>query len=67
MKGRKVKLKVELLTSWIVEVIGGGGKVQRMLGEFPTYREAAYRSKRLSEDHQDDLRLTREGARGCDE
>ena len=60
VKGRKVLPKVELPTKWVVEVIGGGGKVQEVLGEFPTYRDASYCSVRWSEDHPDDLRLTRE-------
>lgn len=60
VKGRKVEPKAELPTKWVVEVIGGGGKVQEVLGEFPTYRDAAYCSQKWSEDHPDDLRLTRE-------
>lgn len=60
VKGRKVFPKVDLQTKWVVEVIGGGGKVQEVLGEFPTYRDASYCSVRWSEDHPDDLRLTRE-------
>ena len=60
MKGRKVEPKVELPTKWVVEVIGGGGMVQEVLGEFPTDQDAAYCSHRWSEDHPEDLRLTRE-------
>ncbi len=60
VKGQKVEPKVELPTKWVVEVIGGGGKIDQVLGEFPTYRDAAYCSQRWSEDHPDDLRLTRE-------
>jgi hypothetical protein len=60
VKGRKIHPKVDLPTKWVVEVIGGGGKVQEVLGEFPTYRDASYCSVRWSEDHPDDLRLTRE-------
>jgi murein DD-endopeptidase MepM/ murein hydrolase activator NlpD len=60
VKGRKVEPKVELPTKWVVEVIGGGGKIDEVLGNFPTYRDAAYCSQRWSEDHPDDLRLTRE-------
>ncbi len=60
VKGRKVFPKVDLQTKWVVEVIGGGGKVQEVLGAFPTYRDASYCSVRWSEDHPDDLRLTRE-------
>ncbi len=60
VKGRKVLPKVDVPTKWVAEVIGGGGKVQEVLGEFPTYQDAAYCSQRWSEDHPDDLRLTRE-------
>jgi murein DD-endopeptidase MepM/ murein hydrolase activator NlpD len=52
--------KVEPETKWIVEVIGSGGKVDLVLGEFPTYRDASNCSLRWSEEHPDDLRLTRE-------
>jgi murein DD-endopeptidase MepM/ murein hydrolase activator NlpD len=60
VKGRSVSSKVDLPTKWVVEVIGGGGKVQEVLGEFATYRDASYCAVRWSEDHPDDLRLTRE-------
>jgi murein DD-endopeptidase MepM/ murein hydrolase activator NlpD len=52
------KLRPE--TKWVVEVIGGDGRVDEVLGEYPTYRDASYCSLRWSEDHPDDLRLTRE-------
>jgi hypothetical protein len=60
VKGRKVEPKVELPAKWVVEVIGGGGKVQEVLGEFPTFRDASYCSVRWSEDHPDDFRLPME-------
>jgi len=47
-------------TKWVSEVIGGGGKVQIVLGEFPTYRDASHCSLDWSLSHPDDLRLTRE-------
>jgi hypothetical protein len=55
-----VKVKVELKTRWVVEVIGSGGQVDLDLGEFPTYRDALYRSLLWSREHPNDLRLTRE-------
>jgi murein DD-endopeptidase MepM/ murein hydrolase activator NlpD len=47
-------------TKWVSEVIGGGGKVQIVLGEFPTYPDAFHCSIAWSEAHPNDLRLTRE-------
>lgn len=47
-------------TKWVSEVIGGGGKVDLILGEFPTYQDASHCSIFWSESHPDDLRLTRE-------
>jgi murein DD-endopeptidase MepM/ murein hydrolase activator NlpD len=47
-------------TKWVSEVIGGGGKVQIVLGEFPTYPDAFHCSIAWSKAHPDDLRLTRE-------
>jgi murein DD-endopeptidase MepM/ murein hydrolase activator NlpD len=47
-------------TRWVSEVIGGGGKVDLVLGEFPTYRDASHCSLDWSVSHPDDLRLTRE-------
>jgi hypothetical protein len=55
-----VKVKMEPKTRWVVEVIGGGGKVDLKLGEYPTYRDALYRSLPWSRAHPDDLRLPRE-------
>jgi hypothetical protein len=59
-KGKKVLPKIDLPSRWVVEVIGGGGKVDEVLGEFSTFRDASYCSVTWSEDHPDDLRLTRE-------
>ena len=47
-------------SKWVSEVIGGGGRVDLVLGEFPTYRDASHCSLDWSESHPDDLRLTRE-------
>jgi hypothetical protein len=55
-----VRLKVEPKTKWVVEVIGHGGRVDLVLGEYPTYRDALYRSLAWSRAHPKDLRLTRE-------
>ena len=60
IKGRKVRSNVGPKIKWVVEVIGGGGKVHLTLGEFWTYRDASNSAIRWSEDHPDDLRLTRE-------
>lgn len=55
-----VNPKAQPASKWVVEVIGAGGRIDEVLGEFPTYRDASYCSLRWSEDHPDDLRLTRE-------
>ena len=55
-----VKVKVEVKTKWVVEVIGSEGRVDLVLGEFPTYRDALYRSLTWSREHPDDLRLPTE-------
>jgi murein DD-endopeptidase MepM/ murein hydrolase activator NlpD len=47
-------------SKWVSEVIGYGGRVDLVLGEFPTYRDASHCSLDWSEAHPDDLRLTRE-------
>jgi murein DD-endopeptidase MepM/ murein hydrolase activator NlpD len=47
-------------TRWVSEVIGGGGKIDLVLGEFPTYQDASHCSLDWSVSHPDDLRLTRE-------
>jgi hypothetical protein len=47
-------------TKWIVEVIGGGGKVDLNLGEYWSYSEALVCSLAWSKSHPNDLRLTRE-------
>jgi murein DD-endopeptidase MepM/ murein hydrolase activator NlpD len=52
--------KAEPKTKWVSQVIGGGGKVVLVLGEFPTYTDASRCSLEWSEAHPDDLRLTRE-------
>jgi hypothetical protein len=52
--------KIEPESKWISEVIGSGGKVDLVLGEFPTYQDASHCSLDWSEAHPDDLRLTRE-------
>lgn len=58
--GKTVSAKAQPESKWIVEVIGRGGRVDLVLGEFPTYRSAAYCSQLWSEAHPKDLRLTRE-------
>jgi hypothetical protein len=58
--GKTVRPKVEPESKWVVEVIGMGGRVDLLLGEFPTYRGALYCSQQWSEAHPKELRLTRE-------
>ena len=58
--GKKVSAKIEPEAKWVVEVIGEGGKVDLVLGEFFTYKSATYCSQQWSEGHPKDLRLTRE-------
>jgi murein DD-endopeptidase MepM/ murein hydrolase activator NlpD len=60
LMGKTVSVKVEPETKWVVEVIGEGGRVDLVLGEFPTYRSACYCSQQWSEARPQDLRLTRE-------
>jgi hypothetical protein len=55
-----MRFRVEPKTKWVVEVIGHGGRVDRVLGEYPTYRDALYGSLTWSRAHPKDLRLTRE-------
>jgi murein DD-endopeptidase MepM/ murein hydrolase activator NlpD len=55
-----VSAKAEPETKWVVEVIGMGGRVDLVLGEFLTYKSAIYCSQQWSESHPNDLRLTRE-------
>ncbi len=57
---RYVSATVEPESKWVVEVIGGGGQVQLVPGEFFTYQSAAICSKMWSEANPKDLRLTRE-------
>jgi murein DD-endopeptidase MepM/ murein hydrolase activator NlpD len=58
--GRTVSPKAEPKSKWVVEVIGMGGVVDLYLGEFPTYKDAQYRSQQWNEANPKDLRLTRE-------
>jgi murein DD-endopeptidase MepM/ murein hydrolase activator NlpD len=58
--GRKVSAIVEPESKWIVEVIGGGGKVDLVLGEFYDYQSASRCAVAWAESRPDDLRLTRE-------
>jgi murein DD-endopeptidase MepM/ murein hydrolase activator NlpD len=58
--GKKVPVKQLPETKWVVEVIGGGGKVDAVLGEFWTYSDASACSLAWSQANPDDLRLTRE-------
>ncbi len=58
--GKTVGPKPQPETKWVVEVIGEGGRVDLVLGEFPTYKSATYCSQQWSEAHPNDLRLTRE-------
>jgi uncharacterized protein (TIGR02996 family) len=57
--GKKVSV-VRPETKWVVEVIGMGGRVDLVLGEFLTYKSACYCSQQWSDAHPKDLRLTRE-------
>jgi murein DD-endopeptidase MepM/ murein hydrolase activator NlpD len=58
--GKTVSPKAQPEAKWVVEVIGDGGRVDLVLGEFFTYKSATYCSKLWSEAHPNDLRLTRE-------
>src|SRR5207237_32888 len=58
--GKTVRPKPQPETKWVVEVIGEGGRVDLVLGEFFTYKSATYCSQQWSEAHPKDLRLTRE-------
>jgi hypothetical protein len=44
---------------YVLEVIGGGGKVQLVLGQFFDYQSASHCGVAWSESHPDDLRLFR--------
>lgn len=57
---RTVSATVEPESKWIVEVIGEGGKVDLVLGEFFDYQSASRCAVAWSESRPDDLRLTRE-------
>jgi murein DD-endopeptidase MepM/ murein hydrolase activator NlpD len=58
--GKTVSPTADQKTKWVVEVIGDGGRVDLVLGEFPTYPSAVYCSQQWSDAHPKDLRLTRE-------
>lgn len=58
--GPRVLAAIELETKWVVEVIGGGGKVDLVLGEFFDYQSASRCAVAWSESRPNDLRLTRE-------
>ena len=58
--GRHISAVVEPESKWVVEVIGGGGNVDLVLGEFFDYQSASHCALAWSEAHSDDLRLTRE-------
>ncbi len=55
-----VKPGVAPKSVWIVEVIGKGGRIDLVLGQVPTYRDAVYCSLKWSQQNPGDLRLTRE-------
>jgi hypothetical protein len=56
----KVSKTIKPRSRWFSEVIGEGGKVDLLLGEFYDYQSASYCSVKWSVGHPDDLRLTRE-------
>ena len=58
--GRKVAAVAKPESRWIVEVIGEGGRVDELLGEFFDYQSASRCSVTWAESRPDDLRLTRE-------
>ena len=58
--GRKVAAVAKPESRWIVEVIGEGGRVDELLGEFFDYQSASRCSVTWAESSPDDLRLTRE-------
>lgn len=60
LDGNKVPANQLPETKWVVEVIGGGGKIDLVLGEFWTYSDASACALAWSHAHPDDLRLTRE-------
>jgi murein DD-endopeptidase MepM/ murein hydrolase activator NlpD len=57
---RKVSAVATPESKWIVEVIGAGGKVDLVLGEFYDYQSASRCSVTWGEANPNDLRLTRE-------
>jgi murein DD-endopeptidase MepM/ murein hydrolase activator NlpD len=56
---KKVSAPVKPEVRWVVEVIGMGGRIDAVLGEFHSYKSASYCEQLWSEAHPDDLRLTR--------
>ena len=58
--GRQISAVVEPESKWVVEIIGGGGNVDLVLGEFFDYQSASHCALAWSEAHPGDLRLTRE-------
>jgi hypothetical protein len=57
--GRKVIVPAKPPIKYVVEVIGGGGKVAFVLGQFFDYQSASHCGVAWSESHPDDLRLFR--------
>jgi hypothetical protein len=57
---RKVSAVTRPESKWIVEVIGSGGKIDLVLGEFFDYQSASRCAVTWSESRPNDLRLTRE-------
>jgi murein DD-endopeptidase MepM/ murein hydrolase activator NlpD len=55
--GRKVIVPAKPPIKYVVEVIGGGGKVDLVLGQFFDYQSAVHCGVAWSESHPDDLRL----------
>lgn len=47
-------------TNWVSGVTGSGGKVDLVLGEFPTYQDSSHCLVPWNESHPNDLRLSRE-------
>lgn len=57
---RKVSAIAKSESKWIVEVIGEGGKIDFVLGEFFDYQSASRCAIAWGEANPNDLRLTRE-------
>lgn len=58
--GGRVRSLPKPETKWVVEVIGEGGRIDEVLGEFYDYQSASYCAQSWSRERPDDLRLTRE-------